>query len=61
MFALSDLGFEIIDLMYTPRAIDIPAHTGGKILKYPRKLLFAIHKDLAVNLLGGFSLLVLAK
>jgi SAM-dependent methyltransferase len=61
LFALSDLGYEIVDLMYTPRAIDIPAHIGGKILKIPRKILFAIHKDLAIKLLGGFSLLVLAK
>ena len=31
------------------------------LLKLPRKLLFAIHPDLAARILGGWSLLVLAK
>jgi SAM-dependent methyltransferase len=61
MFALADLGYEIVDWFYTPRTIDIPDHAGGKLLRLPRKILFAIHPDFAVNLLGGFSLMVLAK
>jgi SAM-dependent methyltransferase len=61
MFALADLGFEIIDWEYTPRMIDIPAHWRGRLLRLPRRLLFAAHRDFAVNLLGGFSLMVLAK
>jgi SAM-dependent methyltransferase len=61
LFALADLGYEIIDWCYTPRMIDIPTHAGGRILRLPRKLLFAIHEDFAVNLLGGFSLMVLAR
>jgi SAM-dependent methyltransferase len=61
MFALHDLGYEIIDWCYTPRLIDIPDHVWGKMLKLPRKLLFGINQDLAVTLLGGFSLMVLAK
>ncbi len=61
MFALSDLGYEIVDWFYTPRMVDIPAHTGGRLLRLPRKLLFAINQELAVKLLGGFSLMVLAK
>jgi SAM-dependent methyltransferase len=61
MFALEDLGYEIIDWRYTPRMIDIPSHVRGRILRVPRKLLFAIHQDFAANLLGGFSLMVLAK
>lgn len=61
MFALADTGFEIIDWCYTPRMIDIPGHTGGKMLRLPRRVLFAIHPDFAVNVLGGFSLMVLAK
>ncbi len=61
MFALEDLGYEIIDWNYTPRMIDIPSHMRARILRLPRKLLFAIHHDFAVNLLGGFSLMVLAK
>ena len=61
MFALEDLGYEIVDWCYTPRMIDIPAHWRGRLLRLPRRLFFAIHRDIAVNLLGGFSLMVLAK
>jgi SAM-dependent methyltransferase len=61
MFALADLGYEIVDWSYTPRMIDIPQHVRGKLLRLPRRLLFAIHRDFAVNLLGGFSLMVLTK
>lgn len=61
MFTLADLEYEIIDWFYTPRMIDIPNHARGKLLRLPRRLLFAIHRDFAVNLLGGFSLMVLAK
>ena len=61
MFALADLGFDIVDWAFTPRAIDIPGHTRGKFLRIPRKILFAINQDLAVKLLGGFSLVVLAR
>ena len=61
LFALADLGYEIIDRCYTPRMIDIPSHVGGRILRLPRRLLFAINQDFAVNFLGGFSLMVLAK
>jgi SAM-dependent methyltransferase len=61
MFALADLGYEIIDWCYTPRMIDIPSHVRGRILRLPRRLLFAMHQDFAVNVLGGFSLMVLAK
>ena len=61
MFALVDLGYEIIDWSYTPRMIDIPQHVRGRLLRLPRILLFAMHRDFAVNLLGGFNLMVLAK
>lgn len=61
MFTLSDLNFEILDWRYTPRAIDIPEHIWGKMLRLPRRALFAIKQDLAATLLGGFSVMVLAK
>lgn len=61
MFALEDLQYEILDWHYTPRNIDIPDHLGGKLLKIPRKILFGMNRNLAVNILGGFSLMVLAK
>jgi SAM-dependent methyltransferase len=61
MFALEDLGYEIVDHFYTPRMIAIPSHWRGQVLRIPRKILFAVNQELAVNLLGGFSLMVLAR
>lgn len=56
-----DSDYEILDYFYTPRAIDMPTHEFGRnLLKFPRKLLFRLHQDLAARLLGGWSLLVLA-
>jgi len=31
------------------------------LLKIPRKILFFLNKDLAVRILGGYSLMILAK
>jgi SAM-dependent methyltransferase len=61
MLSLADLGYEIIDWSYTPRMIDIPDGVRSRLLRQPRRLLFAMHPDFAVNLLGGFSLMVLAR
>ncbi len=61
MFVLADLGYEIVDWCYTPRMIDQPGHWRSRLLRGPRKMLFVLHRDFAVNLLGGFSLMVLAK
>src|SRR5947209_3440196 len=49
------------DYFYTPRSIKFASEPGEKALTLPRKLCFAIHRDFAVRLLGGFSLLVLAR
>jgi cyclopropane fatty-acyl-phospholipid synthase-like methyltransferase len=59
---LRDTGYEIIDYFYTAGASELP-NRGWKsnLLKLPRKLLFLINSDLAVRILGGYSLLVLAK
>ncbi|TMC16358.1 MAG: class I SAM-dependent methyltransferase [Chloroflexi bacterium] len=59
---LQDAGYEVIDYFYTRRALEIPPENlKRKILLLPRKLLFNIHQDLAARILGGFSLLVLAR
>ncbi|MBV9257194.1 MAG: methyltransferase domain-containing protein [Ktedonobacteraceae bacterium] len=59
---LQDAGYEVLDSFYTSRAVEIPTDLlGRKLLRYPRKLLFALHQDFAVRLVGGFSLLVLAR
>jgi len=59
--ALKDTGYDVIDYFYTTGSLELP-NRGWKanLLKLPR-LLFYIHQDLTVRILGGFSLLVLAK
>lgn len=58
---LREVGYEMLDYFYTPRSIELGTEPIQKILRLPRKLCSAIHKDLAARILGGFSLLVLAR
>lgn len=59
---LKDTGYEIVDYFYTGGSLELPNRRwGAKLLKIPRKLAFSINKDLAVRVLGGYSLMVLAK
>jgi cyclopropane fatty-acyl-phospholipid synthase-like methyltransferase len=62
MATLEDTGYEIIDYVYTASALELP-NRGWKamLLRLPRKLLYSMSQDLAVRILGGYSLLVLAK
>jgi hypothetical protein len=59
--ALKDTGYEIIDHFYTNNS-ELP-NRGWKtrVIKLPRKFLFSSDEDLTVRVLGGFSLMVLAK
>ena len=57
---LEDCGYEIRAWFYTPNGVDRPTSTKARLLQLPRKVLFAISKDLTVRFLGGFSLLVYA-
>jgi hypothetical protein len=59
---LNDCGYQIIDYFFTSGSIDL-ARKGlkAKLLKISRKAMYSINKDLAARVLGGFSLLVLAK
>lgn len=56
-----DVGYEVIDYFYAPRSIGLANSIAKKLLIPPRVLFFSIHKDLAVRILGGYSLLVLAQ
>jgi 2-polyprenyl-3-methyl-5-hydroxy-6-metoxy-1,4-benzoquinol methylase len=58
---LLDTGYEIIDYFYTAGSLDMPKTLQQKIAYLPRKITFNINQDLAANLFGGFSLLVLTK
>jgi hypothetical protein len=61
---LQDTGHEIVDFAYTNGAIDLFKHhplVKTAIANGPRWLCAKISTPLAARLLGGFSLLVLAK
>ena len=58
---LKDVGYEVVDYFYAPRSIGLANNLVKKLLVLPRVLFFAARKDLAVRVLGGYSLLVLAK
>lgn len=59
--ALRDAGYEILDWTYTPGAIDNPGSIKARLAKWPRKLMMNVAPDFTVRMLGGYSLLVLAK
>jgi SAM-dependent methyltransferase len=57
---LRDAGYEIVDETFTQPGID---RWGGKstLARLPRKVAFRLNPELAARVLGGFSLLVLAR
>jgi len=58
---LTDIGYEIVDLFYTPRCIELGDLLIQKMVRIPRRLCFALGPDLTVRVLGGYSLMVLAE
>lgn len=59
---LRDTGYEVIDVSYTAGSLELPNRGWrANLLRLPRRLAFALHQDLTVRILGGYSLLVLAK
>ena len=58
---LRDTGHEVLDWFYTPRAVDMPGTLRRRVLKWPRRALFALDPDLAVRVAGGWSLMVLTR
>ncbi|MGH6737149.1 MAG: class I SAM-dependent methyltransferase [Methyloceanibacter sp.] len=59
---LEDAGYEVLDYFYTATAVELPGR-GWKanLMKLPRNFVFALSPDWAARLLGGYSLMVLAK
>ena len=58
---LRDAHYEIVDYFYTT-SIHIPSkELIPNLVKYPRKILFALNQDAAARILGGYRLLVLTK
>lgn len=59
---LEDIGYSIIDCFYTAGMVDIPNRPlRTRLLNLPRRALYKINSDLAVRVLGGYSIMVLAK
>jgi hypothetical protein len=60
--ALRETGYQVMNWTYTGAATDLPARSVAMACaKYPRKLLFSLAQETTSRVLGGFSLLVLAK
>ena len=59
---LATAGFEVLDWSYTRGSLERPPGSPlARAARLPRRALFTLSPDLASRLLGGFSLLVLAK
>lgn len=59
--SLRDTGYEIQDYCYLPRSNEIGPSLLQKTFRLPRAVLYALHRDFAVRLLGGYSFLILAR
>ena len=57
---LADCGYRVQGYFYTCGAEGTYTSRLFRLLKWPRKLAFAIHADLAVRYLGGYSIMVYA-
>lgn len=59
---LRDSGYTIVDWFYTHSGSDRPGKgAGAMLLRWPRRLCFSVQPDFTARLLGGFSLMVLAR
>lgn len=59
---LRDTGYRVIDHFYTASRLELPDQArSSKIMALPRRAAFKANPDLAVRVLGGYSLLVLAE
>lgn len=58
---LVDTGYEVVDWVYTAGAIDHPRSVKAKLASLPRRVLASINQDFVARVLGGYSLLVLAR
>jgi hypothetical protein len=59
---LIDCGYKIIDWRYTGAWLNMPNRSlKTRIARLPRRVVFALNKDLGVRLLGGETLIVLAE
>jgi SAM-dependent methyltransferase len=60
--ALVDCGYTVLDTTYTASRLELPNQAlSSRLMRLPRRMMYALNPDLAVRVLGGFSLLVLAE
>ncbi len=59
---LDECGFDVLDCQYTGAAFNTPqAEWKTRLAQLPRRIAYALNKDVGVRLLGGETLMVLAK
>ena len=59
---LEDCGYQVIDHFYTSGRTELPGLSWkAQLLKWPRNALFRVSPDATARMLGGYSLMVLAK
>lgn len=58
---LKDCGYTPLDCVYTSHSLACGKEIGQRIARLPRTLCFGVHQDLTARILGGYSLLVLAR
>jgi cyclopropane fatty-acyl-phospholipid synthase-like methyltransferase len=59
---LTDAGYTIVDHRYTASRLELPNQSwSSRWMRWPRRLLYALSPDFAARVVGGYSLLVLAK
>jgi len=59
---LRDCGYEIVAHRYTASRLELPNQAwSSQVMKFPRRALFNLNPGLTVRVLGGYSLLVLAR
>ena len=58
---LKDCGYTPVDYFFTAHSLVCGTELGQRIARLPRTICFALHQELTARILGGYSLLVLAK
>ena len=58
---LSECGYEILETSYTGAHLRQRRGLGGRLASMVRRVVFALNRDMGVRLLGGDTLLVLAR
>lgn len=59
---LKDCGYSIVDYRYTASRLELPNQAlSSRLMKLPRRLFYSVNPDVAVRVLGGYSLMILAE